>query len=533
MKSNIVVRGVEETRKIKLDKKRYTTLRLILGDQLNLNHSWYKTKDESVVYFIAEMRQETDYVKHHIQKITAFFLSMRNMAQSLSDDGHEVIYYQLDDSRNQQSLTENLAQIIKLHGISNFEYQLPDEYRLDKQLQEFCDNLEITSSKIDTEHFLTTRDYLEDFFHGKQQYIMEYFYRQMRREYNIMIEEDGDPMGGQWNFDKSNRKKWNKKDEIPPIYNTQKDVSDIVELINQNDIKTIGNINTKNFHWPTSHEESKNLLQYFCENLLIHFGDYQDAMHTEQRFLFHSRLSFALNSKMLHPLHVVKSVIEYWQKNKSVVDISQVEGFVRQIIGWREYMRGIYWMKMPEYAQLNKLNNINKLPEFYWTGKTKMNCLQKSIQQSLDESYAHHIQRLMITGNFALLAQINPDYVDEWYLGIYIDAIEWVEITNTRGMSQWADGGIVATKPYVSSGSYINKMSNYCKNCHYNVKNKTEADACPFNSLYWNFLDEKKEYFENNNRMSMMLRLLDKMDEEQLTAMKSRAQKIIANPDDY
>ena len=190
-------------------------------------------------------------------------------------------------------------------------------------------------------------------------------------------------------------------------------------------------------------------------------------------------------------------------------------------------------MQMPDYAQLNKLNNTNPLPDFYWTANTKMNCLQKSIQQSLDESYAHHIQRLMITGNFALLAQVHPDYVDEWYLGIYIDAIEWVEITNTRGMSQWADGGIVATKPYVSSGSYINKMSNYCKDCYYNVKGKTEDDACPFNSLYWNFLDDKKEYFQRNNRMSMMMRLLEKMDSEKIVALKNRAAKIIANPDAY
>jgi deoxyribodipyrimidine photolyase-related protein len=230
---------------------------------------------------------------------------------------------------------------------------------------------------------------------------------------------------------------------------------------------------------------------------------------------------------------VVRTVIAYWVDHQSTIEISQVEGLVRQIIGWREYMRGIYWMQMPEYAQLNTLNNVNSLPEFYWTANTKMNCLQKSIQQSLDESYAHHIQRLMITGNFALLAQVHPDFVDEWYLGIYIDAIEWVEITNTRGMSQWADGGIVATKPYVSSGSYINKMSNYCKDCHYNVKHKTEEDACPFNSLYWNFLDDKREFFKDNNRMSMMMSLLDKMDNEKLVALKIRANEIIANPDDY
>lgn len=516
-----------------MDKRKYKTLRLVLGDQLNMNHSWYKTVDENVVYFIAEMRQETDYVRHHIQKVVAFFESMRNMASALTDKGHAVIYYQLDHSDNTQSLEGNLDQLFVNHSIEKFEYQLPDEYRLDLQLKNYAKSLQIESSLIDTEHFLTSRDFLGEFFKGKKQYVMEYFYRQMRKNYNIMMDDIGEPQGGQWNFDKSNRKKWNTKDLIPPIYNTRKDVSHIVSLLKGKEVVTIGNIDQTDFHWPTSYEESKATLTYFCENLLVHFGDYQDAMHTEQRFLFHSRLSFAMNSKMLHPLEVVNSVIAYWEKHQSEIDISQVEGFVRQIIGWREYMRGIYWMKMPDYAQLNALNNTNPLPDFYWTAKTKMNCLQKSIQQSLDESYAHHIQRLMITGNFALLAQIHPDYVDEWYLGIYIDAIEWVEITNTRGMSQWADGGIVATKPYVSSGSYINKMSNYCKDCHYNVKNKTEDDACPFNSLYWNFLDDKREYFQRNNRMSMMMRLLDKMDSEKLVAMKIRAHDIIANPDAY
>jgi deoxyribodipyrimidine photolyase-related protein len=266
---------------------------------------------------------------------------------------------------------------------------------------------------------------------------------------------------------------------------------------------------------------------------LVHFGDYQDAMHTEEVNLFHSRISFALNVKILHPLEVIEKVIAYYRSNTEIISLSQVEGFVRQILGWREYMRGIYWKEMPQYAQKNKLENTLPLPDFYWTGKTKMNCLHHSIQNSLDHAYAHHIQRLMITGNFALLAQIHPDRVDEWYLGIYADAIEWVQLPNTRGMSQWADGGIVATKPYVSSGAYINKMSNYCADCKYNLKKRTGEDACPFNSLYWNFLDDKKQYLAKNNRMAMMLRLLEKIPQEELVAIKERAQKILLNPDAF
>ncbi|MDP5061876.1 MAG: cryptochrome/photolyase family protein, partial [Maribacter sp.] len=276
-----------------------------------------------------------------------------------------------------------------------------------------------------------------------------------------------------------------------------------------------------------------NTLDYFCKQLLPHFGDYQDAMHDDEKFLFHSRLSFAMNSKILSPKEVIQAVLDHFYDKTTNINISQVEGFIRQIVGWREYMRGIYWKEMPEYKQLNSLKNTNKLPDFFWSGKTKMNCLKKAIGQSLDVAYAHHIQRLMVIGNFSLLTQIDPDEVDKWYLGVYIDAIEWVEITNTRGMSQFADGGIVATKPYVSSANYINKMSTYCGNCHYSHAQKIGEKACPFNSLYWNFLAEKKEHFKDNQRMNMMMALLDKMDGNKLAEIQERAALIIKIPDDF
>ncbi|WP_203295948.1 cryptochrome/photolyase family protein [Luteirhabdus pelagi] len=509
------------------------TLRLLLGDQLNHKHSWYDDPNEDIIYFLAEMRQETDYVKHHIQKVVAFFESMRNFADWLEDRGHTVIFYQLDDSENKQDLPKNLKNLIDEHAIKKFEYQLPDEYRLDEQLNDFCKTLDIETEAFDTEHFLTSRTDLEEFYEGKKELTMEYFYRYMRRKYDIMMVNDKDPEGGKWNFDKSNRKKWKGEPEIPHEKGFRKDVSKTVARIKDAGVTTFGNIQEKNFNWPTAREDCLKVLNYFCKNLLVHFGDYQDASHTDQAYLFHSRLSFAMNSKMLHPKEVIDSVIGYWREHQDAIDISQVEGFVRQILGWREYMRGIYWKEMPGYRRSNKLDNQNELPEFYWTGDTKMNCLHHAITQSLDNAYAHHIQRLMITGNFALLAQCHPDDVDAWYLGIYIDAIEWVEITNTRGMSQYADGGIVATKPYVSSGSYINKMSNYCKDCHYSVNKKTEEDACPFNSLYWNFLDDKKEHFKDNQRMNMMMSLLEKKSAKDLSALKERAADIIQNPNDY
>jgi deoxyribodipyrimidine photolyase-related protein len=346
---------------------------------------------------------------------------------------------------------------------------------------------------------------------------------------------EGDkPLGDKWNFDQENRNKWKGQPAIPAPIKLSNNVSEVYALVRKHHIKTIGLINDNCFEWPISIEQSEQLLENFCTYLLKDFGNYQDAMHTQEKFLFHSRISFALNTKMISPQRVVNKVIETYENQIfPEVSLNQVEGFVRQILGWREYMRGIYWMEMPSYGEKNSLENINKLPDFYWTANTKMNCLHHAIKQSLETSYAHHIQRLMVTGNYALLTQTNPDFVDQWYLGVYIDAIEWVEMPNTRGMSQWADGGIVATKPYVSSGNYIQKMSNYCESCQYNYKEKTGESACPFNSLYWNFLDEKKAYFKNNHRMSMMLSLLNKMDPQQLIDIKKRAQHIIANPDLY
>jgi len=509
------------------------TLRLILGDQLNQQHSWFKEDQEHVTYVLMEMRQETDYVVHHIQKVLGFFSTMRNFADYLTERDHKVVYLKINSEKNKQQLEDNLKLLILDNGFEKFEYQLPDEYRLDEQLKNICEQLSIETEVFDTEHFFTKRNDLEKFYKGKKQLVMEYFYRDMRKKHGILMLNSKDPEGGKWNFDKSNRKKWKGEPEVPHERGFRKNVSDLLEEIEKAEIKTMGTVNAENFNWPTSREDALSVLNYFCKNLLVHFGDFQDALHTEQAYLFHSRLSFSLNTKMISPEEVINSILDYYYDHQDEVDISQVEGFIRQILGWREYMRGIYWKEMPGYRRSNRLDNQNDLPQFYWDANTKMNCLHHSIKNSLENAYAHHIQRLMITGNYALLTETHPDKVDQWYLGIYIDAIQWVEITNTRGMSQFADGGIVATKPYVSSGSYINKMSNYCKDCHYSVSKKTGENSCPFNSLYWNFLDAKREQFKNNQRMKMMYSLLDKKDSAEMTKIRKRAKKIISNPTDF
>jgi deoxyribodipyrimidine photolyase-related protein len=508
-------------------------LRLLLGDQLNNQHSWFNSQDPDTVYVMFELYQEAKYTLNHIQKITAFLWAMRSFAKQLKQAGHRVLYFDIESREAKKSLTENISNLIQEKNFTKFEYQLPDEYRLDQQLISICKSIHIPSEVFDTEHFLTQRDTLATFFEGKKQFIMEYFYRHMRKKYNLLMEHD-QPKGGQWNFDKNNRNKWKGDLPVPPPFRfDNKGIQEVYDTIVAAGIPTIGSFDLNNFIFPTNRKDALDQLDYFCQHLLEHFGDFQDAMHTKERNLFHSRISFALNTKMLHPLEVINAVINQYNKNSKTISLSQVEGFVRQILGWREYMRGIYWKEMPKYKTLNQLENYNKLPNFFWTGKTKMNCLKHSIGDSLVTAYAHHIQRLMITGNFALLCQCHPDEVDRWYLGIYADAIEWVQLPNTRGMSQWADGGILATKPYVSSGAYIHKMSNYCEECKYDRNQRIGENACPFNSLYWNFLEEKKQYFFKNNRMSMMLRLLEKIPPLEREEIKNRALSIIQNPDVY
>ncbi|MFN7014840.1 MAG: cryptochrome/photolyase family protein, partial [Bacteroidia bacterium] len=399
----------------------FKTLRLILGDQLNLKHTWFNEVRKDVLYVMMEIRQETDYVQHHIQKVLVFFLAMRHFAEELKIKGHNVYYMCLDDPINTQSLTQNLNNFIHEFKITHFEYMLPDEYRLDIQLKEFCSTLNILYKAYDTEHFYSSRTELAELFKGKKTFLMESFYRHMRKKHGVMMQGEN-PIGGKWNFDAENRKKLSEKIALPQSKLFKRNVNQFIKLLLQHQIKTIGNINPESFIWPITRQENLELLDFFAQHLLSLFGTYQDAMTTQSWSVFHSRLSFGMNVKLISPQEVIIRCIAEWEKRPNEISIPQIEGFVRQILGWREYMRGIYWAKMPEYSQLNFFNHQAKLPQWFWTAQTKMNCLHHAIKQSLDYAYAHHIQRLMITGNFALLAGIHPDEVDKWYLGIYIDA---------------------------------------------------------------------------------------------------------------
>lgn len=504
-------------------KKKYKVLRLILGDQLNLQHSWFMENDPSTLHVIMEVKSETDYVWHHIQKACAFFAAMENFAESLNDKGFETLYIPLDDQDNKQNFSENINFLIEKYDIQEFQYQLPDEYRLDQELNALCSKLNIKWRCFDSEHFYTSRTELADFFAGKKEMVMESFYRSMRLKHRVLIHNNDNPEGEKWNFDVENRKKLpkNHKPNIPLLFDN--DVRKQHARLLAAKIQTIGSIDPEYLTWPINRVQSLELLSYFCKNCLPLFGTFQDAMHTNEWSLYHSRLSFSMNAKLISPREVVNTALAFWEENKKLVALNQVEGFIRQILGWREYMRGIYWMKMPEFEKLNYFNHQAKLPKWYWTGKTNMNCLKHSISQSLRFAYAHHIQRLMITGNFALLAGIHPDDVDFWYLGIYIDAIQWVEITNTRGMSQYADGGITGSKPYTASANYIHKMSNYCDGCAYDRHDKIGENSCPFNSLYWDFHDRHRKKLQHNHRLSMVYRIWDKMEPELQAAVLLRA----------
>ena len=511
--------------KLKPAKPAYQTIRLILGDQLNEQHSWFSASDPDVLYVVAEMQQETGYVRHHVQKVCAFFAAMSRFSARLSDLGHKVQYLTLDDTAHYQDLPALLSHLTTQHAVRYFEYQQPDEYRLQEQLGKL-DLGEVKIAMFDTEHFFLAHADLPKYFKKNTSHKMEMFYRKMRKERDILM-QDGAPLHGQWNFDQQNRNKLKAADidEIPKPLLFSHDVQDILDRLDRHDIDTIG-VSKTALIWPITRRESLELLDFFCRNMLPAFGTFQDSMtdQTEHSWtLYHSRLSFSLNAKLISPKEVVDAAITAFQQS-SEIEIAQIEGFVRQILGWREFVRGIYWLNMPEYAEMNSLQAERPLPAFYWTGKTKMNCLSKTIEQSLDHAYAHHIQRLMVTGTFSLLVGVNPDEVDTWYLGIYIDAIEWVELPNTRGMSQAADNGIVATKPYAASGNYINKMSDYCRSCHYKVKEKTGSTACPYNSLYWHFMNRHRAQLKKNPRIGMVYKNWDKMGEEAQSLVLDRAE---------
>ncbi|MBC3929572.1 cryptochrome/photolyase family protein [Undibacterium sp. CY21W] len=507
----------------------HRTIRLILGDQLNPQHRWFSEVDDATTYVFMEVQQETEYVLHHAQKILAIFAAMRDLAQQLRDAGHQVHYIAIDDTDNLQSLPANIDALISQYQATVFEYQAPDEWRLDQQLYQHGRRANIPWVMVDSEHFYTSRNEVSDIFSGRKQWLMEFFYRQMRVTHHVLMEDTKKPLGGQWNYDHDNRKPWRGNPPEPQDTRTLHDHSDLWQTIVDAGVKSFGNPQARQLAWPLNRQEALQQLDAFIDNALPQFGDFQDAMSVKSWRLFHSLLSFALNVKMLNPREVVtKAEAAYHSRRAS---LAAAEGFIRQILGWREYVRGVYWANMPEYGEKNFFGHSRQLPSWFWNGKTRMNCLSHAITQSLDHAHAHHIQRLMVIGNFALLAGLDPAEVHRWYLGIYIDAFEWVELPNTIGMSQFADGGLLATKPYVSSAAYIDRMSDYCKGCYYDKKLRVGESACPFNALYWDFFQRNANSLAKNPRIGMAYRQLEKMDTVTVEEFQKQAKIILENID--
>jgi len=498
-----------------------------LGDQLNPQHAWFRSVDPQVVYVLMEVRQETDYVLHHAQKIIAIFAAMRDFARQLREAGHRVRYVALDDPSNRQRITDNLTALVQRYGAQHVEWQHPDEWRLDALLRTWAAQQPFTTAAIDSQHFLTTRHEMAQFFAGRKQWLMEHFYRHMRRRHHLLLDAVGEPEGGQWNFDHDNRKPWPGTPKEPADARPMHDHRELWLLIKNTGVNSFGDAQAAQMRWPLNRAEALASLGHFIDTALPHFGDFEDAMSSLSQRLFHSLLSFALNVKMLNPLEVVQRVEIAYRSGHA--PLAAVEGFIRQIVGWREYVRGIYWSQMPGYDERNALGHQLPLPRWFWSGNTRMRCLQQAIGQSLETAHAHHIQRLMVIGNFALLAGLAPKAMHQWYLGVYIDAFEWVELPNTLGMSQYADGGLIATKPYVSSGAYINRMSDYCRGCHYKHKEKLGPQACPFNALYWDFFARHASVFGKNRRLALVYRQLERLRGPELTALQGQAANTRAN----
>lgn len=507
-----------------------TCVRLILGDQLDATHTWFSRPDADVVYVMMEMRQETDYVLHHAQKVIAFFAAMRRFAELLQMRGHRVRYLTIDDAQNRQRLDDNLNVVLSELGATRFQYQVADEYRLDAQLLDYARSAPVPVDRIESEHFFTHRGRVREIFGSTRRWRLEQFYRRMRIEHEILTDADGRPTGGRWNFDAANRKPWRGDPPEPPDARPSHDHQTLWSTIQGGGIATFGSPHAERFRWPLDREESLKVLSQFVEHSLRYFGDFQDAMHSRAPRLFHSQLSFALNTKMIHPREVVSAALDALRAGQA--PLNAVEGFVRQILGWREFVRGVYWAQMPAYAENNFFEHRRPLPHWFWNGETHMQCLHTCITQSLDQAYAHHIQRLMIIGNFALIAGLDPGEVHRWYLGIYIDAVEWVEMPNTLGLSQFADGGLLASKPYVAASAYIHRMSDYCSRCAYKRAELTGPRACPFNSLYWSFLSQNRRRLGGNPRLALAYKLMGAWSSERLQSIEGQADRIRNHLDD-
>jgi deoxyribodipyrimidine photolyase-related protein len=499
------------------------TLRVVLWDQLSLKISSLRDiNPQQDTVLICETIQECSYVKHHKKKLVFILSAMRHFAKELKDKGFKIIYVKLDDPLNTGTLKGEINRITNLEKFDNIVVTWPGEHRLLTILENIQSTISTPLIIKEDERFLITINEFKFWASKRRELVMEYFYREMRQKYEILM-NGKDPEGGKWNFDNENRKVPKGKLSIPQPYISKPDdiTQELIELVEHYFPDHFGDISP--FHFAVTTEQAKQAFEKFITERLEFFGHYQDAMIEHEPWMYHSHISFYMNIGLLDPFECIKRVEKAYYDG--FVSINSAEGFIRQILGWREYVRGVYWLKMPEYKEMNFLEASRPLPEFFWTGDTKMNCLKQCITETKENAYAHHIQRLMVLGNFALIAGIDPRAVNEWYLIVYADAFEWVELPNVTGMILFADGGYLGSKPYAASGAYINKMSNYCQKCQYTVNEKNGQKACPFNYLYWDFLLRHQEKLKTNHRLTMIYAVLNKKDSAAIAIIRDDAKK--------
>jgi deoxyribodipyrimidine photolyase-related protein len=500
-------------------------LRFIFSDQLSHSISSLTDVSKEDIILLCEVLEEASYVKHHPKKIAFLFASMRHFAEELEERGYQIRYIKLTDPSNTQTLNGEISRAVDESKVSQIIITEPSEYRLKIMTDTWHKLLNIPIVIRSDNRFFCSHEEFNIWAQGKKQLRMEYFYREMRKKYQILMDSPGSPIGGQWNYDKENRKPPVQGLKSPTRISHQKSsiLQEVLEMVATKFSHHFGVLEP--FHYAVTRKQALIELEDFIYRILPNFGAYQDAMVQGEVYLYHSLLSSYINAGLLMPLEICQ-VAEKAYKN-GCASLNSVEGFIRQILGWREFVRGIYWLKMPEYRDLNYLDANRNLPAFYWGAKTHMGCISEAVGHTKIHAYSHHIQRLMVTGNFALIAGLDVKQVQEWYLAVYSDAFEWVEMPNTLGMALFGDGGIVGSKPYAASGKYINKMSNFCDKCYYDPNEMLGEKACPFNALYWDFLDRNRHKLEFNQRLPYVYSTWDKFTAEKQSSIRNKAINIL------
>lgn len=501
---------------------------VVLGDQLNLDASAFDGFDPKFdAVWMAEVAGEAEFVWSHQARIVMFIAAMRHFRETLLERGFPLHYAFIDAADNPGTIDDALAAAIATLRPQRLVMCRAGEWRVHETLTAVAQRLQVALDIRPDRHFLCSPEMFEQHASGRKQLRLEYFYRDLRRHTGVLM-DGAEPVGGQWNFDAANRRALPKSgpSALPPprTFAPDRITAEVIALVGE---RFAGHPGAReNFAWPVTAEDAQIALEDFIDHRLPRFGDYQDAMWTDEPWLYHSRLSAALNLKLLDPRAAIAAAEGAGRDGRA--PLNAVEGFIRQVLGWREYVRGIYWRLMPAYIERNTLAAHEPLPAFFWTGDTPMRCLSDTIGQTLAHGYAHHIQRLMVTGLFGLLLGVDPKAMHEWYLAVYVDAVEWVELPNTLGMSQYADGGVMASKPYVASGNYIKRMSNYCAQCPFKPQRAVGEDACPYTTLYWDFLERHGSVLADNPRMTLQLRNLARKSATERDAISDQAARLRA-----